>query len=567
MTHELNRRQVLTGAAAATGGAMSLGVAGRLFHPNAVAAMAQRDLTGMVTVAEQQRETWIRNFNFLIPGGTALWPAAFGVYEPLMLANRATGELLPWLAESYQYGADNLSLTFTIRQGVKWSDGQPFSATDAKYTFDLLMGNDGLSGGGAIRNVLDTTTSVEAPDVTTLVFTFDQVYSPGLFDLAAVNIVPEHVWSTVADPVTFLNENPVGTGPFTEVPIFESQYFELRKNPNYWQPDKVNIEGLAFPVYNNNDTAQRAIVGGEVDWAGKFIPDVEQTYVAQDPEHFGYWFPTTSDTVHLYLNTTVAPFDNVEVRKAISMAINRPDIVSFAFYDYNRPADSTGMSDAYPGWKDEQFANAEWVTYNVDAANAALDAAGLTMDGDTRTYNGQPMEYELLVVNGWTDWMQTCEIIADGLKDVGIKATMTPLEQSVWQADRIGKGDFTMSLGWCTVGSTPFNFYRGIMSSQTLTPIGTNTAENWQRFASPEADAVLDQFAATSDEAEQKQLASELQRIYSEQAPAIPIVLNLQWYEYNSTRFDGWPTKDNPYAVPSTFANERLIVMTTIKAK
>ncbi len=561
----MDRRQLLKGTAG-VGGAAAL-IASGLLHPEAARVMAQRDMTGMVTVAEQQRETWIRNFNFLIPGNTALWPASFGVHEPLMLYNRANGELVPWLATAQEYSEDYLTLTFTIREGVQWSDGEAFDSSDVKYTFDLLMANDGLTGGGAIRNVLERVTSIEAPDPTSVVFTFSEVYSVGLYDIAAVNIVAEHVFSEVDDPVTFAYENPVGTGPFTEVPIFESQYYELRKNPNYWAPEKVNIEGLAFPVFNSNDNAQRAIVNGDVDWAGKFIPDVETTYVAQDPEHFGYWFPTTSDTVHLYLNTTVAPFDNVDVRKAISMALDRQDMVSFAFYDYNRPADSTGLSDAYPGWKDEQYANAEWVSYDPDRANELLDAAGLTLNGDVREFEGAPMEYQLLVVNGWTDWVQTCQIISDNLREVGIVATVTPLEQSTWQADRVGTGDFTMSLGWCTVGPSPFNFYRGIMSSQTLVPIGTNSGENWQRFASPEADALLDEFTASGDPDEQRRISSELQRVYSEQVPAIPLVLNLQWYEYNTRRFEGWPTEENPYAVPSTYANERLLVMTTITTR
>ena len=567
MNVELDRRQVfLRGAAMGLGAsafATTLGTAG-------LQASAQTDTAGMVTVSQDQKQTWIRNFNFLIPGSSFLWPSDNGIYEPLMIASRIRTEdqIIPWLAESYEYSADNLTLTLKIRQGVKWSDGQPFSAGDVAFTFNLLKGNDGLSGAGSIRNILENTSEITAVDDATVKFTFTEVYSPGIFDIIAQNIVPEHVWSTIEDPVTFLNETPVGTGPFTEIPIFESQYWELRKNPNYWQADKVGIEGLRFPIIGDNDTAQRALVDGQIDWAGNFVPDVETVYVAQDPQNFGYWFPSTGDTVHLYLNTEAegVPFADVNVRKAISMALNREDIVSFAMYDYTTPADSTGLSGGYPSWKNDAYTSADWVKMDVDAANAALDAAGLTLDGDTRTYDGKPMEYELLVVNGWTDWNQSCQLMADSLADVGIKVTVSPLEQTVWQG-RVQDGDFTLSIGWSSGGITPFNFYRGIMSSQTKNPIGKSSPENWHRFASAEADAMLEQFAATSDPAEQQRLSGELQRIYSEQAPALPLFPGPQWYEYNSTRFDGWPTADNPYAVPSTFGAERLLVMTTIKAK
>ncbi len=106
-----------------------------------------------------------------------------------------------------------------------------------------------------------------------------------------------------------------------------------------------------------------------------------------------------------------------------------------------------------------------------------------------------------------------------------------------------------------------------MMSSQTKNPVGTRSDQNWHRFSSPEADATLDQFAATNDEAEQKRLASDLQRIYSEQAPAIPLFPSPQYFEYNRARFENWPTADNPYAVPGTGSDERLLVLTALRTK
>ena len=561
---ELDRRQLLLRAAAAGAGATALATT---LGQGGMTASAQVDTKGMVTVSQDQRQTWIRNFNFLIPGGSFLWPSSNGIYEPLMINSLITGEITPWLAEAYEYSEDNLTLTLKIRQGVKWSDGEDFAADDVAFTFNLLKGNEALSGAGSIRNILKNTSSVEASDASTVVFTFTEVYTPGIYDIIAQNIVPEHIWSAVDDPVTFTNDTPVATGPFTEIPIFESNYWELRKNPNYWQADKIGIEGLRFPIIGDNDTALRTLVDGQIDWAGNFIPDIETVFVSKDPEHHGYWFPSTGATVHLYCNTEAegTPFADVNVRKAISMALNREEIVNFAMYDYTTPADSTGLSGGYPAWKDDQFASADWVTMNVDMANQMLDDAGLTLDGNVRTFNGEPMEYDLLVVNGWTDWNQSCQIMAENLAEVGIKATVSPLEQTVWQA-RVQEGDFTLSIGWSSSGATPFNFYRGIMSDQTKNPVGTSSAENWHRYSSDTANDLLKQFAATNEDSELKQLASELQRVYMEEAPAIPLFPGPQWYEYNSTRFEGWPTEENPYAVPSTYADERLLVLTSIKA-
>jgi peptide/nickel transport system substrate-binding protein len=130
-----------------------------------------------------------------------------------------------------------------------------------------------------------------------VVFTFGEPFTPGLWDIGEQMIAPEHIFKDVADPVTFTNETPVGTGPFTEIPEFGAQYWELHRNPNYWQEGKPFVQGFRFPSYPSNDAANLATLNGENDWAANFIPDVEATYVAKDPEHFHYWFPSTGDEV------------------------------------------------------------------------------------------------------------------------------------------------------------------------------------------------------------------------------------------------------------------------------
>ncbi|MDQ3525645.1 MAG: ABC transporter substrate-binding protein, partial [Chloroflexota bacterium] len=367
----------------------------------------------LLTVSNEQTSTWVRNFNPLLPeGSSSRWPTINGIYEPLFVYTTINAESVPWLATEWSFNEDNTVLTFTTREGVEWSDGTPFTANDVAFTFNLFLENDAIPGnGGAV--IAPFLESVEATDDTTVVFTFNQVYTIGLFDIGAQMIVPQHIFSEVDDLLTFTNENPVGTGPFTEVARFEQQVWELHRNPNYWQEGKPYFQGLRIPAYPGNDATNLATINGENDWAGNFIPDIEQVYIAEDPEHFNYWFPSVGGTVHLYLNTTVPPFDNADVRKAISMAINRELIVEVAMFDYTSPADTTGLSDAFETVKNEAAATAGWAAYDVDAANEMLDAAGLTMDGDVRVMeDGTPLEFELNVVSGWSDWVQACEIMA-----------------------------------------------------------------------------------------------------------------------------------------------------------
>ncbi|MBV9789172.1 MAG: ABC transporter substrate-binding protein, partial [Chloroflexi bacterium] len=464
---------------------------------------------GIMTVSVQQQPTWVRNFN---PFSNAfLFPTVHGVYEPLMIYNVVKGELTPWLATDYKWSEDNKTLTFTLRENVKWSDGQPFTANDVAFTFNLLQKTSGLIGSGAVAMNGDTAyvESVAAPDEKTVVFTFKQVFTPGLYDIANQDIVAEHIWKDVPDATKFTNDNPVGTGPFTEVTVFQNQIYQIEKNPNYWQEGKPYIQGFRAPAYPGNDQANLATINGENDLAANFIPDIEKTYVSKSAETNGYWFPSVGATVMLYTNTTKAPFDNADVRKAISMAINREQIVKVAMYDYTKPADPTGLSDAYPNFKLQNAASiADWTNLNVEKANQMLDAAGLTKgaNGIRNKPDGTPMTYEINVVSGWSDWVSAVQIIAQNLKDVGIEATVKTYDFSAW-IDRVQKGDFDMSIGWSTGGATPFNYYRGQMSASTKKPIGEIGGENWHRFSSTKADELLTQFAGTADPAQQKAVA------------------------------------------------------------
>jgi peptide/nickel transport system substrate-binding protein len=560
---KIDRRKLMQTAAAL--GLSSAGLGAAMVH--AKPSFAQDSDLKLVTVSQEQQATWIKNFNPWLNPNNVRWPTHGGMYEPMLIYNEITGETHPWLATAWEFSADNLSLTYTLQDGVTWSDGEVFDSTDVKFTFEYLIAHEDLPSSGAVRTALPNIESIEAPDPQTVVFHFKEVFTPVLWDIGEAFIAPEHIWKDVTDPATSTNENPVGTGPFTVIGEFQPQYWELHKNPTYWQEGKPAFDGFRFPSYPTNDAANLATLNGENDWAANFIPDVENTFVAKDPEHYHYWFPPIGATVHLYVQTTVAPFDDVNVRKAISMAIDRPQIVQVAMYDYTRPADATGLSDAYPSWFDQTVADEgkPWVTRDVDAANKLLDDAGLALDGDIRTTkDGKKMDYELLVVTGWSDWVSSVQIISQNLKEIGIKATVTPTDFAAW-IEKVQKGDFTMSIGWAESGATPLNFYRAIMGTSTLNPVGQTSSVNWHRFGSEEADAALDALAATSVVDEQIAAGKKLQQIYSDNAPGIPLFPGPEWGEFITTRFTGFPSKDDAYGqLPTWEDTARLRVMMNI---
>ncbi len=524
---------------------------------------------GVMVVSQEggQRASWVRNFNPLSPAASPRWPTTAGVYEPLMVFNSVRGEQVPWLAVDARWEGQR-RLVVTLRDSVRWSDGERFDADDVVFTFRLLRRFPALDGRGIWSFLAD----VRREDDLHVTFDFSRIFVPGFDEIVNQVIVPEHVWSHVDDPVGFANENPVGTGPYTEVRVFRAQVYELGRNPYYWQPGRPYVKALRFPAYPSNDRANLALVFDEVDWAGNFIPAIDRVYVRRDPEHHRYWFPLTGSMVFLYANTARAPFDDVRVRRALSMAIDRQTLVDVAAFHYSRPADATAMSDAYAAWRsDSVAAAATWTRYDPDSARALLDAAGCTegLLGTRHTPDGKPMHYEVLVVAGWSDWVRASQVIARGLREVGIDATVHPYDFGAW-FDRVQKGEFDLTVGWSFEGPTPYVFYRCLMGSATRKPVGELSPANWHRYASAAADSVLARFERERDPSEQRRLAVELQAIFAREAPAIPLYPNPSWAEYNTRRFTGFPTPEHPYADPSPNKfgrGECLMVLTNIRPR
>ena len=517
---------------------------------------------GVLVVVQEQQPAWIRNFNPLNASGSARWPTRAGIYEPLAIYNGATSTWEPWLAVSFTY-EDPLTLSFELREGVKWSDGRSFTAADVAFTFEWVLSRRELDLTG-MNSFIDT---VEATSPDRVVFRLSRPYSPGLTDIAHQPILPAHIWRDIDDPLRFTNPDPVGTGPFTEVRTFRPQVFELGRNPHYWQAN-LGVDALRFPAMGSNDQVTLALLEGEVDWAGSFVPAIDRIYVARDPEHNRYWFPLVGDMIFLYANTTRAPFDDVRVRKALSLAIDRPLVVKVALYDYTRPADATGLSDVYTQWRSaEAAADGDWVDFDAARAAALLDEAGLRRgpDGHRRHADGSPLTLELSTVTGWSDWVRASQVVASNLRDIGLDVRLRSYDFGAWY-DRLGRGDFSMSLGWSPSGPTPYPLYQGLASAKAAKPVGEASQTNWHRYASTEMDRLLARFERTHDPALQHAIADQMQALFVREAPAIPLFPSPAWGEFRTERFTGFPHADDPYArLSPNHHPDPLLVMTRLR--
>ena len=508
-----------------------------------------KDRDGLV-IATEFFTSWVRNFEPLNPASIPRWPTSGGIYEPLYVYNPVQTEWVPWLATDYKWENNNKKLLFTIRPDVKWSDGKPFTAQDVAYTFNLKKNYPALD----TRNSWEYLESVEAISDTKVEVNFKRVYVPGFGAIAEQIIIPKHVWSELEDPLKFSNPNPVATGPFTEVLRFNSQVWELGKNPNYWQQGKPHIEKLIFPTFSNNEQITLALLSGKLDWAGAFIPAIDRIFVDKNPQHYHYWFRDTGYSTFLHTNNKNPVLSDVNVRKAISYAIDREQVVRVGMYDYTTPAHVTSLSGPMSKWHSPEINNKEnWTAYDIEKANELLDSAGYKWkNGEKRVKaDGSPLAFDIIVVSGWSDWIRSAQVISQNLKKVGIKATVRTYDFGAWMV-RMQQGDFDMSIGWADKGITPYNFFKWMMFTEYVKPIGETADVNWHRFGLEEADLLIRELEQTSDDNEIKNIIFQLQHLFVENAPSIPLFAEPSWGECNSEYFTNFPSEENPYGPLST---------------
>jgi peptide/nickel transport system substrate-binding protein len=492
---------------------------------------------------------WVENFNPLISGNNSLPGTQGMIYETLLYFNRMDGSIHPWLASGYQWSSDATSVTFTLRPGVKWSDGQPLTADDVVFSLNLSKQYPALD----LNSLWKTISSVTSSDPQTVVVTFTHPASPMLWYVGGQTyIVPKHIWQHAGDPTMTENDHPVGTGPFV-LKSFDAQLYVLGRNPHYWQTGKPYVSELRFPAYTSNATADLMLSEGAVDWTGLFTPKIQQTFVDRDNQHNRYWFPPTN-IVMLYLNTAKAPFNQLAVRQAISAAIDRQQISQTAEEGYEAVAHPTGLVlPLEQRYMDPQYAHAAYTVDRVKSA-ALLEQAGFHKGSDGMFVDaaGKRLSFNINVPTGWTDWVTACQIMASNLKAAGMDVNVNAVGFNQYISG-LSQGTFDTAISWTNTGPTPYFLFDTLLSSANTAPIGSQATSNFERWNDPMADELLTQYAGSIDPATQQSALAGLQKIMVEQVPSIPLVYGATWYEYNTSRFVGWPDPAHPYAVPAPY--------------
>ena len=424
--------------------------------------------------------------------------------------------------------------------------------------------------------VADFLTGVEKVGDYAVQFNLNRVFTIAHEIIGGRWIVPEHAWADVEDFALFTNPEPIGTGPLTTVQEYNEQSYTLCRNENYWGVDDNGdqlpyIDCVRQVLFQGNDPANLALINGELDWIGNFVPDVDITFVSENPDNHGYYFWPGGATVQLYSNTTKEPFSDVNFRRALSLAIDYESVTSIGMYGYTQPSNAVGIGSRYESWISEDAlaaADANGQTrYDPDAAMALLDESGyVDSDGDgiRNLPDGDNISFDVQVVNGWTDWVTSVQIMSQNFQDIGLDAVVQTPDFGAWFSN-LQNAEYDVSIGWGTAGNTPYNYFRNLLLSELISDEGVANGETWSRWTSEEADALLTAFTATADPDEQLAIIGDLQALYVENMPAIPLFQGPTWYEYTTYRFTGFPTEEDYYAQGSPWeANSRPIVVNTI---
>lgn len=503
-------------------------------------AASPRPAPPLVLGVQDGSPDFVQNFNPFSPNTLDGW---FYMYEPLYMVNLLNGKQSPWLATSYTWKSST-QVSFTLRSGVRWSNGQPFTAQDVVFTFTLLKHFPALDLSG-VWSVLKSV-SASGNKVT---FSFQKPDVPMWFFLASTPIVSKAQWSKVANPVKFANPNPVVTGPFTLGSFTPSEY-TLKRNPLYWQKSLVSVPAIKEIALGSNTQADLMMSQGRFDQSVLFTPNIQQTYIARNPGVNHYWFPT-SPPILLVMNLTKYPFNQLKFRQAVADAVNRTRIYKQGEFGYEPPANQTLLPPSLSSsWLPSSAVRAATFSYSTNKAMKLLNQIGLKKNaqGQLVGSNGKQISFNLQVPTGWTDWIEDCQIIASELGQLGMAVhVVTPSVTTDYT--QVGTGNFDAAITYENSTPNPYLIYNYVLSSTETAPIGQplSFSANVERYRNPKVDALLVKFAAATNPSVQKSIVKQLAGVMTSDVPVVALAWAANWNEYQTNHYVGWATPQNPY--------------------
>jgi peptide/nickel transport system substrate-binding protein len=448
------RRRVAALAVAALAGATLM--AGQLAGTSAEAAGSD---SSTLTVTADTQMTTFNPFLSYYDGELNV----IGAIYPALTMLDDKGAPIPYLADSWTTSSDQLTWTFKIHPGLTWSDGEPLTAADAAWTFNLIMHNAtaATSNGSLVANF----TSVTAPDDTTLVIKTKQPQANMLYlsvPVSGIPIVPEHIWkSHVAGMKNYRNMDfpVVGYGPFVLTGFKTNQYAEMAANKNFFL-GAPHYDKVVTNYYSNSDAAAAALTSGELDQISGLTP--AQIKAMSSKPHVMTYQTQSSGWTAIEINpgamtrsgkplgTGNPILKDTRVRQAIALGVNRPELVAKVL-DGNGIVGAGYLPPGYPQffWKPSP---SQALNYDPSRAKQLLDQAGYKMgsNGVRVAPDGKPLEFRLGIHSDDATDAAIAPYLKEWMSAIGIKLTVNAMSFDQLN-NNLAKGDWDILMdGWST---------------------------------------------------------------------------------------------------------------------
>ncbi len=435
------------------------------------------------------------------------------VFNGLVYVDPKSGEPQPDLAQSWEVSDDRLTYTFHLRDSILWHDGQPFAANDVVFTYQLMMNNRVRSP--RFSRLVERVHGVGAPDRSTVTFTLIHPDATFLTDLATFGIVPEHLLSTilpeelVTDP--FGISSAVGTGPFTLRQWVRGDRILFQRNSKYFK-DPAKVESYVYRVMPSTKELLAGLKDESIDWGA-----IDPASVDEAKKVSGIRVESLPGYEMSYVSLQLDPaktrlFQDVRIRKALMLALDRKQAVTDIWHGQAKVADGTQPPAS--------FAHAPSKTVyqqNLEQAKSLLDEAGWKAEADgIRMKDGQALRFTLSTNSDDPERKETAEWLIKSWSAIGVYVDRDFQKWSTIREETIRTRDFDALLLGYRWGIDPDQ--TAVWSSDSFFD-----AFNLNHYSNEQVDQLLDKAVASGDTEERKQLYAEAQDTVMDELPSLPL--------------------------------------------
>ena len=503
-----------------------------------------------LTLENNTGVTFTDNFNPLDSGSFATQMSVRSlIYEPLFeFDSLKAGVSYPWLATKYAWSNGGKTLTFTIRTGVKWSDGSTFGPADVAATFNLVSSTPAANIWG-----LPALSSPATVSGSTVVLTYATPQYSNIVNIAGTQLMLPANFGTVNSPAaTATVTKPIGTGPYT-LNNYSSTLVSYKANANYWGGTPAAAQ-INVPAYASNTDAATALAAGQLDWAGNDIANVNKIFVdANKATNHIYFAP--GSTVTLEFNMTRWPFTNVAVRKAISAGVNRSALSIKGETGYEAPATSLSalILPSQASYLNSSYKNDIKATNQPKTVKSIMTKAGFKKNKQGYyALKGKVVKFSLEDPISYSDYYADIQLMSSELKSEGIDATVDGVQASAWYSDSAA-GSFDSIVHWGNGGTDPYTQFDNWFDYTNSAAIGKSANADYGRYHNAAVQSLLSKLSATdpSNTAAVKAATLPLEKIEATTLPIVPLLYGADWDEYSTANFTGFVTAGSPYMNPS----------------